>query len=125
MKINFNFGRKPTDIKTYAIIGVVLTSVVEILGRVFRVKEKDLYALIDEINRHFNLNDRLNDYYIQDDKLLSQRVKRDVDGAIETYNEEVPPVTIKEPVYSEEQQGETPLGGAMRLSSPVTDTLRN
>jgi hypothetical protein len=121
MKINFNFGRKPTDIKTYAIIGIILTSVVEIVGRLFRVKEKDLYALIDEINRHFKLNDRLNDYYIKDRELLSQRVERDVDKAIETYKETDTSVIIEEPIYSEDKEGETALGGPMSISSPDID----
>ena len=50
-------------------------------------------------------------------KLLERRIERDVDGAIEDYLEETkePPVV---PIFTEEKEGETDLGGEMRLTAP-------
>jgi len=44
---------------------------------------------------------------------------RDVDEQIEELNPE--PVTLTKPIYWEEEEGETPLGGPIGISSTYTD----
>jgi hypothetical protein len=66
----------------FAIIGVVLTTLVGSLVKCTGIDEKNWYDLIDEIQRKYFPNTELNEYIIKDPKLLDNRVKRDVDKAI-------------------------------------------
>jgi hypothetical protein len=83
--MNFNFGRKPTAIVQYAIIGVVLISVVGTLSKCTRIPQDIIYKAIDSIQRRIAPGSRLNDYFIRDPHLLNLRVKGDVDNAIRNY----------------------------------------
>lgn len=66
----------------FAIIGIVLTTLVGTLANCSGIAEKHWYDLIDEIQRRYFPNTELNEYIIKDPKLLDNRVKRDVDKAI-------------------------------------------
>jgi hypothetical protein len=66
----------------FAVIGVVLTTLVGSLVKCTWIGEKHWYDLIDEIQRKYFPNTELNEYIIKDPKLLDNRVKRDVDKAI-------------------------------------------
>jgi hypothetical protein len=83
--MHFNFGRKPTRIVQYAIIGVVLVSVVGTLSKCTRIPEDIIYRVIDNIQRRIAPGSKLNDYFIRDPHLLDLRVKGDVDNAIRNY----------------------------------------
>ena len=83
--MNFNFGRKPTAIIQYVIIGVVLISVVGTLSKCTRIPQDIIYKAIDSIQRRIAPGSRLNDYFIRDPHLLNLRVKGDVDNAIKNY----------------------------------------
>ena len=53
-----------------------------------------------------------------------RRIERDVDKAIEGYweeSEKVNPEPPVIPIFSEEKEGDTPLGGEMRIRSPWVD----
>jgi hypothetical protein len=68
----------------------------------------------------------MNEYILKTDKMLNRRIERDVDAAIEEFTENVPSVTITEPIFTEEQpdgsEAQQLLGGAMSLSSPWDTT---
>jgi hypothetical protein len=83
--MNFNFGRKQTTIVQYAIIGVVLTSIVGTLSQCTHIPEDTIYKAIDKIQRRIAPGSRLNDYIIHDPHLLNLRVQGDVDDAIRNY----------------------------------------
>jgi len=83
--MNFNFGRKKTSIFQYAIIGVILPSIVGTLSKCTRIPEDTIYKVIDTIQRRIAPGSRLNDYFIQDPHLLDLRVNGDVDNAIRNY----------------------------------------
>ena len=83
--MNFNFGRRPTTIVQYAIIGVVLISVVGTLSKCTRIPEDIIYKAIDSIQRRIAPGSKLNEYFIRDPHLLDLRVKGDVDNAIRNY----------------------------------------
>lgn len=83
--MNFNFGRKKTTIVQYAIIGVVLTSIVGTLSQCTHISEDIIYKAIDKIQRRIAPGSRLNDYIIHDPHLLNLRVQGDVDNAIRNY----------------------------------------
>jgi hypothetical protein len=128
---NFNFGKKKPDIKQYAIIGVVLSSIIAALFQCSGISTNTLWDLLDEMQRKYFPQTILNDFIINDDKKLERRIKRDVDRAIEDYERltgDDGTVRIPSPRYSEKpidptlQTGESRLlGGEMRICAPWVD----
>ena len=51
MQFNFNFGNKKPDIKQYAIIGIILTSVIVTLTQCTGIQETTLWDVFDEVQR--------------------------------------------------------------------------
>ncbi|NDH07505.1 hypothetical protein EBX93_16565, partial [bacterium] len=89
MKFDFQFGKKKRTIKDYAILSIVLFSIVGGLSSCLRIPEKDVWTIIDSIQRLLLkkgiIDDTINDFIIKDPELLDNRIKRDVDRAIEDY----------------------------------------
>jgi hypothetical protein len=82
MQFNFNFGKKKPTIIQYAIIGVVLSSLIGGLSQCTHIQEDDFWYLLDQIQRRFFPQSPINDFIISDPKLLNRRIKGDVDDAI-------------------------------------------
>jgi siderophore synthetase component len=115
----------------FAVIGIVLTTLVASLTKCTGVEEKYFYDLLDEIQRKYFPQTELNEYIIKDEKLLKRRIERDVDRAIEKVEPEYDriikeadkiyqPKLIEKPVntsdcYSDECKA---LGGEMRICAP-------
>jgi hypothetical protein len=133
MKIDFNFGKKKPDIKQYAIIGIVLSSIIAALSQCTGVSQNGLWDLLDEIQRKYFPQTILNEFIIKDPEKLNRRIVRDVDKAIRDVTPEYDRI-IQEadqkyrPRYSEKpidpnlQTGESRLlGGEMRICAPWVD----
>ena len=121
----FHFGRKETTRKEYAIIGVILDLLHYWIVDRLKVSEKDFMQFIDELNSNFLHNQKLTDYIIRSDKWLDARINRELDSAIEDYTNSQSEVKIDSPTYTEELEGETPLGGEMRLTAPYYNNNGN
>jgi hypothetical protein len=119
----------------FAVIGVVLTTLVASLSKCTGIDEKSIYDLIDEIQRKFFPNTELNEYIIKDDKLLKQRIERDVEKAIQQVTPEYDRIIQEadkkfKPRYVEESNDETlcysdeckTLAPPMRLCAPWLDS---
>lgn len=125
MKVNFHFGKKEPTWKMRIAVALFFASGVPFLARVLRVTEESLIDFIDEVvKRHFP-ESAFNEYLIKSDKHLSRRVTREVDKAIESYNEltgDNGDVKIESPIYTEKEpdgsEVQSLLGGEMRLTSP-------
>jgi hypothetical protein len=116
MKFNFHFGRKQRTVWDYAFWSIILFSLVALLSSVFKVDQKILWRLIDQIQREFVKKDNpINDIIINTSELLDNRVKGDVDAAIRAYEQSLPPETprmtnktileaIKSPRFSDTQR---------------------
>lgn len=119
MEFKFNFGKKKPTIFRLALIGVILTSIVAGLSNCTGISDKQIYDLIDEIQRKYFPQTHLNDYIIKDDALLKRRITRDVDKAIEDYWKQLPPDNTMRPRYHElspdGSEAQKLLGGEMRL----------
>jgi hypothetical protein len=108
MKFNFSFGKKKRGVIEWVKISIVLEGIVEFLSNWLKLDKKKLWELIDEIQRELLkrgwIDDTVNDYVINTPELLDQRVKRDVDKAIEEYEklEEPEPVNMKNEVILKE-----------------------
>ncbi len=127
--IKFNFGKGKTDIKQYAILGLILTSVIAALSQCTKISENNLWDLLDEVQRRYFPQTIINDYIIKDPEKLNRRVIRDVDKAISDYERLTgddgtvrlpPPRYSEKPVdtsvcYTDECRS---LGGEIRLCSP-------
>ena len=126
----FKFGKQKPDIKQYAIIGIVLSSIIAILSQCTGVSEDGLWDLLDEIQRKYFPQTILNEFVIKDPAKLDRRVKRDVGRAIDQvtpeYNRIIeeadkrykPRYTEKAPDGSEAQKM---LGGEMRICAVWVD----
>jgi len=106
MKFNFSFGKKKKGIIEWAKISIVLEGIIEILSSVLKIDRKKLWDIVDEIQRELLkrgwIDDTVNDYVINTPELLDQRVERDIDKAIEEYEnlEEEP---TKDFIYYEKE----------------------
>ncbi|NDB84250.1 MAG: hypothetical protein EB127_16300 [Alphaproteobacteria bacterium] len=132
--MNFNFGKKKPDIKQYAIIGIVLSSIIATLSQCTHIKENTIWDLFDEVQRRYFPQTIINDFIIKDPEKLDRRVHRDVDRAIDAvtpeYNRIIAEADKKyKPRYSEKAIDETlcytdeckALGGEMRIRSSWVD----
>lgn len=130
----FNFGKKKPDIKQYAIVGIVLSSIIAGLSQCTHINEKTLWDLLDETQRRYFPDTIINDFIIKDPEKLQRRIHRDVDRAIEEVSPEYDRIIEKynrryEPVYIEEPNNEETcytkecksLAPPMRICAPWYD----
>jgi len=124
----FKFGKQKPDIKQYAIIGIVLSSMIAVLSQCTGIKQDSIWDLLDEVQRRYFPQTILNDFVIKDPEKLDRRIKRDVDAAISEYERltgDDGKVRIPSPRYSEKppdgSYAQSVLGGEMRLCAPWVD----
>lgn len=133
----FNFGNKKPDIKTYAIVGIVLSSVIAILSQCTGVTENNLWDILDEIQRKYFPQTIINEFVIKDSEKLNRRIERDVDNAIKKVTPEYDriisesdkkyqPKYIESPIdnsvcYTDECKS---LGGEIRKCAPWIDSCK-
>ena len=124
----FKFGKQKPDIKQYAIIGIVLSSIIAALSQCTGIKQDSIWDLLDEVQRRYFPQTILNDFVIKDPEKLDRRIKRDVDAAIAEYERltgDDGKVKILSPRYSEKppdgSYAQSVLGGEMRLCAPWVD----
>jgi hypothetical protein len=126
---NFNFGKKKPDIKQYAIVGIVLSSIIGLLSQCTGIKQNNIWDLLDEVQRRYFPHSIINDFIIKDPEKLDRRIHRDVDRAIEEYERltgDDGTVRMPKPRYSEKPPDSSvcytkecqSLGGEMRLCAP-------
>jgi hypothetical protein len=130
--MNFNFGKKKPDIKQYAIVGIVLSTIIAALSQCTKIDEVNLWDLFDEIQRKYFPQTMLNEFIIKDLEKLNRRVERDVGAAIAEYERltgDDGTVRIPSPRYSEKPVDTSvcytdecrALGGEIRLCAPWVD----
>jgi len=129
---NFNFGKKKPDIKQYAIIGIVLSSIIAALSQCTGVSENGLWDLLDEIQRKYFPQTILNEFILKDPEKLNRRITRDVDRAIDNYVRQsgLKESGVDKPKYVEKapdgSEAQRLLGGEMRICAPwVEDCITN
>ncbi len=118
----FEAGAKKKSMKRRYIVGIALGLLVDLLHRYLKVSQETLWALVDEIGREFKIDD-INGLILLNSKLLDARIERDVTDAIDDARIEM---GHKDPeilpvVFTETLEGETPLGGEMRLRLPTDE----
>ena len=134
MKFDFQFGKKKSSIFRYAIIGVILTSVVTGISQCTHIPEEKIYDIVDQIQRKIP-GKPLNDWIITDPILLDRRIKRDVNRAIDAVNPEYNRIISEYDKKYEQRYIEYPidksvcytdeckkLGGEMRICAAWVDS---
>ena len=128
MNFNFKFGKQKPDIKQYAIIGIILSSIIATLSQCTGIKQDGIWDLLDEVQRRYFPQTILNEFIIKDPEKLDRRIGRDVDAAIAEYERltgDNGKVKIPSPRYSEKppdgSYAQSVLGGEMRLCAPWVD----
>ena len=126
--MNFKFGNKKPDIKQYAIVGLVLSSIIGLLSQCTGIKQNNIWDLLDEVQRRYFPHTIINDFIIKDPEKLDRRVHSDVDRAIAEYERltgDDGKVRIPSPRYSEKppdgSYAQSVLGGEMRICAPWVD----
>ena len=121
--VEFYFGVRPVSTFNLYVTAIFLSLAVNILSRYTKGDEKNLWAIIDEVGRHYNIS-VINKLIISVPELLSDRIDREIDNAIEDYHSMVKDEDSA-PVFSEIEEGETPLGGEVRIQSPWNKDTNN
>jgi hypothetical protein len=109
----FSLMKTKRTIIDWAKIALIIEAIIEFISRVFKIPKDKLWPLVDEIQRELYkrgwIDDTLNEYIIKTPELLDQRIKRDVDRAIENYEklEEPDPVNmVNETILKEIEKDE-------------------
>ena len=128
----FNFGKKKPDIKQYAILAVILSSIIAALSQCTGVSEDGLWDLLDEIQRKYFPQTMLNEFILKDPEKLNRRITRDVDKAVDDYWRQsgLSKAEVSKPRYIEEANNESicyteeckSLAPPMRLCAPWLDS---
>jgi hypothetical protein len=108
----FSPMKRKRTIFDWAKISLIIEAIIEFVSRVFKIPKEKLWPLVDEIQREFLkrgwIDDTINEYIIKTPELLDQRVERDVDKAIESYEKvEVEEVNMtNETILKEVESGD-------------------
>ena len=114
--VEFYFGVRPVNTFILYVTAIFLSLAVSLISHYTKADKKNLWRIIDEIGRQYRIR-VINKLIISVPELLSGRIDIDVDNAIMEYNREVDESEIT-PIFTEVDEGETPLGGEMRIQSP-------
>ena len=123
----FKFGKQKPDIKQYAIIGIVLSSIIAAHSQCSGIKQDSIWDLLDEVQRKYFPQTILNEFILKDPEKLERRIRRDVDAAIDDYWRQsgLSKAEVSKPRYSEKppdgSYAQSVLGGEMRLCAPWVD----
>ena len=125
MQLNFQFGKKETSMSTWVKLTLAIHGGVPFLARLLHVKESSLYAFIDEIVRKYFPQSVINEFFIKDDKLLSDRIDRDLSNAEEDFINSTSTPTIVSPEYKTQAPdgslAQDLLGGEMSIGNNFTE----
>lgn len=125
MKVDFHFGKKEPSWKWRIAVALFFASGVPFIAKVLKVSEESLIDFIDEVVKRYFPASAFNEYLIKSDKHLTRRIQREVDKALESFNEltgDSGDANIDSPIFTEkdpdDSEAQRLLGGEMRLSSP-------
>jgi len=84
----FKSGKKKKPLKEWIKIGAILHLTLDTVSLIPGVDKRKAFNLLDEFQQKMGI-DALNDYIIQDDELISYRIHRVIDKAIEEHEKDV------------------------------------
>jgi ERCC4-type nuclease len=84
----FKFGDKKKSLKETIKLGAIIHLTLDTVALIPGVDKRKAFNLLDEFQQKMGIK-TLNDYIIRDDELISYRIHRVVDKAIEEYEKDV------------------------------------
>ena len=84
----FKRGKQKRSLKEWIKIGSILHLTLDTVSLIPGVDKRKAFNLLDEFQQKMGI-DVLNDYIIQDDELVSYRIHRVIDKAIQEYEKDV------------------------------------
>lgn len=114
--VEFHFGVRPVKKFDLYVAAIFLSLAVRLLVRFLKVGPMDIWGIIDEIGKQYKIR-VINELILRVPELLSARIDREIESAIDKYDSMVES-DQSEFVFSEEEEGETALGGEMRIRAP-------
>lgn len=85
---NFKKGVEKRSLKEWIKIGAIIHIALDTVSLIPGVDKRKAFNALDEFQQKMGI-DVLNDYIIQDDELISYRIHRVIDKAIEEYRKDV------------------------------------
>lgn len=112
--VQFYFGVRILKSFDLYVAAIILSVSVDLISHYTKADKKNLWAIIDEIGKKYNIR-VINRLIISVPELLLGRINREIDSAIEDYKRmvELEDPTIPDPTWIDEKDGETPLGGTL------------
>lgn len=116
--VEFYFGVRAVNAFDLYVTAIFLSLVVNLISHYTKADKKNLWLIIDEIGKQYRIK-VINKLIISVPELLSGRIDNEIDKAIIDYNNKVQTEESKIiPIVTEVEDGETALGGEMRIRSP-------
>lgn len=84
----FKRGKEKKPLKEWIKIGAIIHLALDTISLIPGVEKQKVFNVLDEIQLKMRI-DVINDYIIQDDELVSYRIHRVIDKAIEEYKKDV------------------------------------
>ena len=84
----FKRGKQKKSLAEWIKIGAILHLTLDTVSLIPGVDKRKAFNLLDEFQQKMGI-DALNDYIIQDDELVSYRIHRVIDKAIQEYEKDV------------------------------------
>jgi len=85
--VHFKFGKDRKPITHYMKVGVIFRFVLTAIAVLPGLNEEQIFNFIDEAQLHLDI-DLLNDYILKDTELLTYRIRRRVQKAIDRYKKQ-------------------------------------
>jgi len=116
--VEFYFGVRPVKTFDLYVAAIFLSLAVNLISHYTKADKKNLWRIVDEIGKQYGIR-VINKLIIAVPELLLGRIDNEIDKAIIEYNREVQTEEPKIiPIFTEDEEGDTPLGGEMRIESP-------
>ena len=115
--VTFHFGKRTVSDLDLYLTALALTLLVKLVVRFSKLEPKTVWLVIDDYCQRFQVAS-VNKLFIEVPELLHMRVEEDVNKAIQEYKDVVDwePVMVEEPTWTDQEEGETPLGGELGFS---------
>ena len=116
--VEFYFGVRPVKTFELYVAAIFLSLAVNLISHYTKADKKNLWRIIDEIGKKYRIR-VINKLIITVPELLLSRIDGEINKAIMDYNSKVQTEdSILTPIFTEEKEGDTPLGGEIRIQSP-------
>ena len=80
----FKYGKEKKSLKEWIKIGAILHLSLDTISLIPGVEKKKVFNVVDQVQQKLGI-DVLNDYIIQDSELITYRIERVLDKAVEEY----------------------------------------